>query len=102
MDVLRPKIYIDFFIKKWYNIDTIKNEREDNKVVGIFKYEGGLSFKAISANKYTAKKAIYDKHASDFDKSLSDWYIDTGRDPVEVWWDRVGHNVYVILEVEYW
>lgn len=71
-------------------------------MVGIFKHENGLSFKAISACEYSAKKAIYERDASEREKSLANWYIDTGRDPVEVWWNKVAHNVYTITKVEYW
>ena len=68
-------------------------------MVGIFQYELGLKFVAVSESKEKAVSYLFNKHASDYDKSHLT--------PME-WWERNRENnngvprCYEIKEIKIW
>lgn len=63
-------------------------------MVGIFKFENGLKFIAISTSVESAKREIFNRYCQH-----PEYYYDD----VNFWWERVSaNNSFVIEEVDIW
>jgi len=68
-------------------------------MVGIYKYEHGLRFKAVSTNFNSAIKALFNKYATDYEKEVhtpKTWW-ENGKK-----WNCGAPRCYEIKEIEKW
>lgn len=82
-----------------------KKRKGIKKMVGIFKYAGGLQFVAVSESEETAKRALYEKFLKEnlYSYQKFPWNFQTTEElreyyPIEKWWEN--NQSYVIKEVE--